>query len=261
VKFTDVTIEGIEMIKFEDFINNIPMPSSINIFTMKPFNGHALCVLEAPLVFAFINFLFGGSNTEDFNSEGRSFTSIEQNIIQKVVTTALHDMKAAWSNIEQVQPEYVRSEINPQFVNIAAPTQLIIKIEINVEVEDFKGKMFFCIPYSMVEPANQQLYSTGVQAEEYENDNQWQDVLKDILMNAYAELTVEIAKTEITFEDLMKFEVGSVISLNKPVSEASVVKIEGLPKFKGFPGQSRGNTAIKLTKILQGLPGIPGSSA
>ncbi len=260
VKFADVTIESIEMIKFEDFINNIPMPSSINIFTMKPFNGHALFVLEAPLVFAFIDFMFGGSNTEHFKSEGRSFTSIEQSIIRKVVATALHDMKAAWSSIEQVQPEYVKSEINPRFVNIASPTQLVIKIEINIEVEDFKGKMFFCIPYSMVEPANKQLYSTGVQAEEHENTNQWHDVLQEILMNAYTKLTVEIAKTEITFEDLMKFEVGSVISLNKPVSEASIVKIEGLPKFKGFPGQSRGSAAIKLTRILQGLPGMSGSS-
>jgi flagellar motor switch protein FliM len=177
-----------------------------------------------------------------------------------VVATALQDMKAAWSRIEQVQPEYVRSEINPRFVNIATPDQLVIKIEINVEVEQFQGKMFFCIPYAMVESANQQLYSTGVQADENENANQWHDVLKEILINAYTNLTVEIAKTEITFEDLMKFEVGSVISLNKPVSEASIGKIEGRPKFKGFPGQSRGSAAIKLPKTLLGLPGMSGSS-
>jgi flagellar motor switch protein FliM len=159
-------------------------------------------------------------------------------------------MKTAWGRIEQVQPEYVKSEINPRFVNIATPDQLVIKVEINIEVEQFTGKAFFCIPYSMVEPANKQLYSTGIQAEEYENANQWHDILKEILMDTHAKLAVEMARIEITFEDLMKFKVGSVINLNKPVSEESVVKIEGLPKFKGFPGQSRGNAAIKLTKIL-----------
>jgi flagellar motor switch protein FliM len=56
VNFADVSIEGIELVKFNDFMNAIPMPSNINIFTMKPFHGHALFVLEAPVVFAFIDY-------------------------------------------------------------------------------------------------------------------------------------------------------------------------------------------------------------
>ncbi|MEW6417086.1 MAG: flagellar motor switch protein FliM [Nitrospirota bacterium] len=250
MKFVDISIHNVEIVKFGEFMKTIPFPSSINIFKMEPLKGYSLLVIEAPLVFAFVEFFFGSTSAKHVKSEGRSFTSIEQRVIKKVVTMALNDVANAWSGIAPVQPEHVGSEMSPQFVTIVTPSEIVIKIEIHIEVEDFAGKFFFCIPYSMIESVKEKLYS-GVQTEKFETDHRWVTSLKEMLMYSYVEIVAEIGKVELTFEELMNLEVGNVISLGKPVSDGLLVRIEGLPKFIGMPGYSRGNQALKITDVLE----------
>jgi flagellar motor switch protein FliM len=172
MKYVDISIQSLEIIKFGDFIKTMPVPSSINIFKMKPLKGYSLLVLEAPLVFAFIEYFFGGANAQNIKSEGRAFTSIEQRIIQKVVNMALTDMKSSWNAIADIEPEYVSSEINPQFVTIVTPGEIVVNIEVLLEIEDFAGKLFFCIPYSTIEPVKDKLYS-GIQSDRVDADQRW----------------------------------------------------------------------------------------
>jgi flagellar motor switch protein FliM len=220
MKFIDISVQNIEVIKFGDFIKTIPVPSSINIFKMDPLKGYALLVLEAPLVFAFIE------------------------------KTALKDMGSAWSGIAEITPEYLSSEINPQFVTIVTPAEIVINIEILIEIEDFAGKLFFCVPYSMVEPVKEKLYS-GIHGDKFETDQRWAAVMRSVLKETYVNLTAEVGRITINFEDLMNFEEGNVINFGKSVSDELEVKIEGETKFRGTPGISRGNQAIKLTRLIE----------
>lgn len=250
MKFVDISVQNVEIIKFSDFIKTIPVPSSINIFKMDPLKGYSLLVLEAPLVFAFIEFFFGGANAQNIKSEGRAFTSIEQRVIQRVVNMALKDMKTAWNGIAQITPEYVSSEINPQFVTIVTPAEIVIKVEVLIEIEDFAGRMFFCIPYSMVEPVKEKLYS-GIQGDKFETDQRWALIMKNILRQTEVKLTAEVGRLRLTFEDIMDFKVGNVLNLGKSVHDNLIVNVEGLPKFKGVPGFSRGNQAVKLVEVIE----------
>jgi flagellar motor switch protein FliM len=250
MKFVDISVQNMEIIKFGDFIKTIPVPSSINIFKMDPLKGYSLLVMEAPLVFAFIEFFFGGASAQHIKTEGRAFTPIEQRVVKRVVNIALKDMANAWGGISPIKPEYIGSEINPQFVTIVTPAEIVISIEILIEIEDFAGRMFFCIPYSMVEPVKEKLYS-GIHGDKFETDHRWAKVMKQVLMETYVDVTVEIGSLVITFGDIMKFEVGTVINLGKAITDELIVKVEGLPKFKGIPGFSRGNQAVKLTRVIE----------
>jgi flagellar motor switch protein FliM len=49
----------------------------------------------------------------------------------------------------------------------------------------------------------------------------------------------------------MNFEVGSILNLNKSITNELIVKIEDLPKFKGLPGFSQGNQSVKISKVLE----------
>lgn len=245
MKFVDVSIQGIEMMKFSEFMKTLPLPSSINIFRMEPLKGHALLVIEAPMVFAFIEYFFGGTSAQHVKSEGRYFTLIEQRIIKKLVGMVLDDMREAWNVIARIQPELTGSEMNPQFVTIVTPTEVVIKIEVHIEVEEFTGKLFFCVPYSMVEPVKERLYS-GIQGEKSGADNRWVSALKEILMESYVNVVVEVGRTELTVNDLLHLEVGNVINLGKSVSDELMVKVGNIPKLKGAPGFSRGNQAVKI---------------
>ncbi len=250
MKYTDIGIQNVDTMKYSDFMKTIPMPSSINIFTMEPLKGLGLLVLEAPLVFAFIEFFFGGSSAQYVKSEGRAFTQIEQRVIQKVVNIALGDISRAWQVMSPVKPEYVGSEINPQFVSIVTPAEIVIKIDIDIEIEDFTGKMFLCLPYSMIEPLKEKLYS-GIHGDKFETDHRWADVLKRSLYETSVNLSVQLGSMEILIKDVMDFEVGNIINLGKSIDSKLIINVEGVPKYEAKPGVSRGNQSVKVTGFVE----------
>jgi flagellar motor switch protein FliM len=249
MKFVDISIHNVGIVKFGEFMKTIPFPSSINIFKMEPLKGYSLLVLEAPLVFAFVEFFFGGASVRNVKSEGRAFTSIEQRVIKRVVSMALSDLAQAWVGIAPIQPDHIGSEMNPQFVTIVTPSEIVIKIEVHIEVEDFTGKLFFCIPYSMIEPVKEKLYS-GIQGDKFDLDQRWVNRLKEILMNSAVEVVAEVGKINLTFSDLMSLKEGEVLTLGKCAADDMLIAVEDVTKFKGLPGYSRGNQAIRITKII-----------
>jgi flagellar motor switch protein FliM len=249
MKFVDVNIHGVEMMKFSEFMKTLPLPSSINIFKMEPLKGYSLFVLGAPAVFAFVEYFFGGTSARHVKAEGRYFTPIEQRIIKKITGMVLADLAMAWQNIVPVQPEHVGSEMNPQFVTIVTPTEVIIKIEVHIEVEDFTGKMFFCIPYSVIEPVKEKIYS-GIQGEKMETDSRWVSRLRSILMKSYVGVSAELGNTVFSVEELLNFNIGDIISLNRTVNDELIVRVEGIPKFRAVVGKSKGNHAVKVTGFI-----------
>jgi len=249
MKFVDISIHNVQVVKFGEFMKTIPFPSSINIFKMEPLKGYSLLVLEAPLVFAFVEFFFGGASVRNVKSEGRAFTSIEQSVIKKVIAMALQDLATAWGGIANITPEHVGSEMNPQFVTIVTPSEIVIKIEVHIEVEDFTGKLFFCLPYSMIEPVKEKLYS-GIQGDKFDLDQRWVGRLKDILMGSAVEVAAEMGTLTLSFSEIMNLQEGDVLMLNKCASDELAVKVQDVTKYNGLPGFSRGNQAIRITKVL-----------
>jgi flagellar motor switch protein FliM len=246
MRFIDIGIQNVEIIKFSEFMKVVPFPSSINIFKMDPLKGYALFILEAPLVFAFVEFFFGSTSARHVKSEGRSFTLIEQRIIKKITTLALKDLSTAWEGIVRICPEHVGSEMNPQFVTIVTPSEIVIKIEVIIEIEGWIGKVFICIPYAMIEPVKEKLYSS-IQTEAFEVDKMWNPMLRGMLLDFNVEVVAEFGKAKLTVKELMDLKVGNVIILDKSISDDLSFKVEGVPKFTGTPGFRKGSQAIRIT--------------
>ncbi len=249
-KNAQIAIQNIDTMKYSDFMRTVPMPSSINIFTLEPLKGYALLVMEAPLVFAFIEFFFGGNNVQYIKSEGREFTEIEQRVIQKIVNITLNDLSSSWKILMPVEHKLAGAEINPQFVTIVTPADIILKIDVDIEIEEFAGKMTFCIPYTMLEPIKEKLYS-GIHGDKVVTDTSWAETLKFSLYETKVSMSAELGTMVLPLRDIMNFEIGNIINLDNSVTSDMVVKVEGEPKFRGKPGISRGSQAIQVTGHIE----------
>jgi flagellar motor switch protein FliM len=253
MKSVDITIQSQDLVKFGEFMRTLPHPSSINIFKMEPLKGLALVVIEAPMVFAFVDQIFGGSSKPWLQSEGRYFTPIEQKIINKIVDTALKDLALAWQGIFFMEPQYVSSEMNPQFVTIdVTPSESVIRIEVQIEIENFAGKIFFCIPYSLVEPIKDKLYS-GIRSSSQAIDQRWITRLREILRESFVDLQVDLGSAEMSLRELGHIEKGNVITLETSIFDELIIRVEGVPKMKGIAGSYRGNQGIKVTKFIENI--------
>jgi len=250
MKSVEVTIRGYDLIKFGDVMRDLPQPSSINIFKMEPLTGFALVVIESPMVFSFVDQLFGGGNAPWVKTEGRYYTPIEQKIIRKIVDTALTDLGLAWQEVLPVELQYVNSEMNPQFVTILNPVENVIRIEIQIEMANFVGNLFFCIPISLIEPVKEKLFF-GIRHQVQASDQRWISSLKETLKESSVVLQVDIGSLELSFRELIHLEKGNVITLQTSIFDELLIRVEGVPKMKGTAGYYRGNQGIKVTKFLE----------
>ena len=246
-KIVDVVNVNVNITKFYDFLRSVPFPSSLNIIKLEPLRGFSLVVFDAPMIFTLIEFYFGGTGKGYYKPEGREFTPIEQRIIHKVVMMFLDSMEEAWKPVFPIKPQYVRTEMNPQFVTIVTPVDVVIEIEFILEIETRECKIMICIPYSSVEPIKDKLYSAFL-ADRDEMDMKWIGRIKAQIKQAPVLIEGVLGKVTIDFKTLLDLKSGDVITLQRRIDEDIDLLVEGIPKFKGKLGTFKGNYAIKITE-------------
>jgi flagellar motor switch protein FliM len=172
-------------------------------------------------------------------------------MIRKVVDAALADYERAWNPVYPISIHFSRSEVNPQFVGIVPSTELVVAVYFELEIDTLIGKMIICVPYGCLEPIRN-LLQAGFQSDQLEIDLAWIERLKGRLRETFVNLTAEVGRTEIKGRDLLDLEVGDVLSLDRYYTDELDVKVEGVLKFKGYPGAFKGNRAIKISSALGG---------
>lgn len=248
-KVVDITVTQKEMIKFGDFTRTLPVPTSLHVLKMEPFRGHVLLVVESRLIFNLVDCFFGGSGRSSFKIEGRDFTSIENRVINKVVRMALRDLEQAWSPVTPVAFKFVRSEVNPQFATIVPPTELVIVVHYELELDTLMGKIILCLPYSTIEPIRSKL-SASYQSDQLEVDYSWTRRFIRQLREIPVQICVHLGRTEIKGQDLLRLEKGDIIVLDQDVNHPLTVTVEKVPKYKAHAGVHQGNHAVKIVDFF-----------
>ncbi len=245
-KRVEINPISIDMAKFGDFIRSLPVPTSINIFKMDPLRGNALIVVDARLVFALVENFFGGQGSQP-KVEGREFTRIEQAVVDRVVKIVLSNMEEAWRPVHDVSMELLRSEINPQFAAIVPPSDVVIVITFEVELESAIGSFIACLPYATIEPIRSKLHAS-FQTERLEVDHAWVGRLKERLLETPVELRVHFGNTQITGNQLVKLREGDVIMLDTDTDELLEVTLAGVTKYWAICGTVKGSKAFQIIK-------------
>ena len=243
-KRVDVNPISIDMSKFGDFMRSLPVPTSINIFKLDPLRGNAILVVDSRLVFALVENFFGGAGSQP-KVEGRDFTPIEQAIIQKVVRIALANLEEAWRPVHEVHVELIRSEINPQFAAIVPPSDVVVVVTFEVELENAIGSMIACLPYATIEPIRSKLYAS-FQSERLEVDHAWISRFKERLMETPVEVVVEFGKTQLSGRQLLSLKEGDIILLDTDAEDLLKAEVQGVRKFWGIPGNVKSNKAFQV---------------
>ena len=216
---------------------------------IRPLRGSGLIVCEPALVFGVIDTLYGGIGKFQTRIEGRDFSATEQRVINRLVDVISEEYKKAWRGIYPLELDYQRSEMQPQFANIATPSEIVVSTSFTLEIGETSGTIYFCIPYSTLEPIRDVLYSS-TQGDSIEVDRRWVNVLTREIQAAEVTLVAELAKAGATVEQLLAMKPGDFIELEKPQRiEASV---DGVPVFECQYGTHNAKYAIRIEKSLRG---------
>ena len=243
----EVSVGSVRVSKYSEFIRNLVVPTNLNLVHMKPLRGTALMVFDPGLVFLLVDNLFGGDGRFHTRVEGRDFTQTEQRIILRILDIVFEAYTKSWEPVFPVEFEYIRSEMNTQFANIATPNEVVVSSTFTVELGSVSGQIHFCMPYSMIEPIRDALTSS-LQGEALEVDKRWIRLMTQQIQIAEVELVATLGTGRASFDEILNFKVGDIIPLT--VLEQIQATVDGVPVMDCTYGILNGQYALKVEKLL-----------
>jgi flagellar motor switch protein FliM len=232
----EVTAGEVKIIKMIDYLRNLFVPTSLNIYRINPLNGVALFTLDSKLIFTAVDMYFGGTGLLPFKIEGREYTPVEMSMVRSILDMSSENLRKAWAPVMDIEIDYMHSEMNPKFASIVDATDMIVVSPINVRFEGVEGRVDIVMPYAMLEPVRDKL------------EEGMSRTLKEEAKNIEIDLSVNLAELQMQMDDLMKMEKGDIIPIEMP--ELVTVKAEGISLVRGKVGESNDRKAVRIEQIL-----------
>lgn len=243
----EISVGPIKVQKYSEFIRNLVVPTNLNLVSVKPLRGTALVIFDPNLVFLVVDNMFGGDGRFHTRVEGRDFTATEQRIIQGMLNVVFGEYERSWKPVHELKFEYIRSEMNSQFANIATPSEIVVSTSFTLEFGGATADMHICMPYSMVEPIRDLLYST-MQSDQLSTDKRWVGTLRRQLQTAEVELVANLAHATVSLRQVLKMKPGDVIPVVIP--EVLNVEVDGVAIMECKYGQQSNQYALKVERFI-----------
>ncbi len=238
----EVTVVGVSMVKFSEYVRGLFMPTSLNLVSINPLRGTGLFVIDPNLVFATVDNFFGGDGRYHTRIEGREFTPTENRVVQILLNLLFADLSKSWEPVLKLDYKFINSEINPQFANIVSPTEVVVVQKFKMELEGGGGEFHVVMPYSMLEPIRESL-DAGMQSDQAHTDSRWTGSLKEELKQAVVEIDSTLCQIKMTIAEVLNLSEGDVIPIDMP--DLVTVRAQKIPIFKGTLGNSNGKNAVQ----------------
>ena len=238
----DVSIGGVQVQKFGEYMQMLYVPTSLNVVRVHPLRGMGFFALEAKLVFKLVDNFFGGDGRHA-KIEGREFTPTELRVVQMVLEQGFKDLEEAWKPLYQITLESAGSEVNPAMANIVSPSEAVIVSVFHIEVDGGGGDLHITLPYSMIEPIKD-ILDSGMTGDIGEADERWTKALRRDILKAAVDLECTVVDKQMPLRDIIDLKAGDIIPVDMP--EKLTLRANGVPVFKTRMGTSRGNLALEV---------------
>jgi len=244
----EVSLDNITSIRFGDYLNSIPLPAMLTVFKAEEWDNLGLLVVDSAMIYSVVDVLLGGRRgTAAMRIEGRPYTTIERNLVERMVTVVLNDLSAAFDPLSPVTFRFDRLETNPRFASIARPANAAILARLRIDMEDRGGRLELLLPYATLEPVRELLLQMFM-GEKFGRDSIWEGHLASELWHTDVDLTAVLDEFVMPLNDVINWKVGSRIILNSNPNSSIEMRCGDVPLFRGNMGRKGNSIAIRIDK-------------
>ncbi|HBU99447.1 flagellar motor switch protein FliM, partial [Thalassospira lucentensis] len=242
----EVSLDNILSLRFGDYLNSIPLPAMLGVFKAEEWDNYGLLTVDSALIYSIVDVLLGGRRgTAAMRIEGRPYTTIERNLVERMIHVVLGDLSAAFDPLSPVTFRFERLETNPRFATIARHANAAIVAKLRIDMEDRGGRLELLIPYATLEPVRELLLQMFM-GEKFGRDSIWENHLANELWQTHINLLAVLDEQVMSLGDVINLEVGNRLILNTSPTSPVEVRCGDVPLFKGMMGRKGDRIAIQV---------------
>jgi len=247
----EVSLDNISSIRFGDYLNSIPLPAMLAVFKAEEWDNFGLITVDSSLIYSIVDVLLGGRRgTAAMRIEGRPYTTIERNLVERMIAVVLADLSAAFDPLSSVTFRFDRLETNPRFATIARPANAAVVARLRVDMEDRGGRLELLLPYATLEPVRELLLQMFM-GEKFGRDSIWENHLATELWFTDVELEAVLDNTTVALNDVLEWEVGSRLDLLAKPESLVDLKCGEVRLFRGLMGRKGEKIAVRIEEKME----------
>ncbi len=247
----EVSLDNIISLRFGDYLNSIPLPAMLGVFKAEEWDNFGLLTVDSSLIYSIVDVLLGGRRgTAAMRIEGRPYTTIERNLVERMVHVVLADLSAAFDPLSPVTFRFDRLETNPRFAAISRPSNAAIVAKLRIDMEDRGGRLELMLPYATLEPVRELLLQMFM-GEKFGRDSIWETHLAEELWMTDIEMEAVLDEQVMHLRDILHLRVGSKIMLNAMPDSMIELRCGDVPMFAGKMGRKGNRIAIRVDEKVR----------
>ena len=244
----EVSLDQISSVRFGDYLNSIPLPAMLSVFKAEEWANYGLMVVDSALIYSIVDVLLGGRRgTAAMRIEGRPYTTIERNLVERMVHVVLSDLSAAFDPLSPVVFRFDRLETNPRFATIARPANAAVLAKLRIDMEDRGGRLELLIPYATLEPVRELLLQMFM-GEKFGRDSIWETHLASELWMTEVQISAVLDEMTVQLYDVLNWKVGTRILLNATPDDSIQLRCGDVAMFDGRMGRKGGHIAVRIER-------------
>jgi flagellar motor switch protein FliM len=245
-----VTVTNIDQFTYHEYVDSTPNPTFLAILSTPPWTGTSAFGMPLKIALTAIDFLLGGHGK---GTPERALTDIELGLMKNLIDRAMAELAYAFNSVTEVHPQIMRHESNPQFAQIAAPSEMMIVITFNLKIHEDEGVATLCYPYTTLQPVLEsfsgnlaQVVSTGHKARDASNK------LRRAVLDVPIEFRAEFPAVRLAAGDLAALELGDVIPFGISTDTPITGIVGGVPTYVVRPARKGKRMACQILSTLPG---------
>ncbi|GAB4238459.1 MAG: flagellar motor switch protein FliM [Methyloligellaceae bacterium] len=246
----EVSLDNISTMRFGDYLNSIPLPAMISVFKAVEWDNYALLTVDSTLIYSIVDVLLGGRGSPAIRIEGRPYTTIETNLMKRLIEVILEDAETAFEPLSPVTFEVERLETNPRFAAISRQANAAILIKLRIDMEDRGGRVEVLIPYATLEPIRDLLLQ-GFMGEKFGRDTIWESHLATEIYQTSVTLEAVLEQMTLPLRRVMDLKVGETIMLDSGPDDPVELRCHGIPLTTGTMGRVGNKVAIRVSNGIK----------
>ena len=242
----EVTLDNITSIRFGDYLNSIPLPAMLAVFNAHEWDNYGLMTVDSSLIYSVVDVLLGGRRgTAPMRIEGRPYTTIERNLVERMLNVVLADMSVAFEPLSPVNFVFDRLETNPRFATIARPANAAILIRCRIDMEDRGGKIETLLPYATLEPVRDLLLQMFM-GEKFGRDAIWESHLAEQMFDTDIEIEAVLDEQIMNLGTVAELKLGDTLILSATPESSVQLRCGNLHMLRGFMGRLADHVAVRV---------------
>jgi len=247
----EVSLDSISSVRFGDYLNSIPLPAILAVLKAEEWDNFGLMTVDSSLIYSIIDVLLGGGRgTSAIRVEGRPYTTIETNLVRRMIEIILADAMHAFAPLSPVTFNLERLETNPRFAAISRPANAAILVEFRIDMEDRGGKIEMLLPYATLEPIRDLLLQMFM-GEKFGRDPIWEGHLATQIHAAEIEVDAVLFERDMPLYQIMDVDVGETLVFDVGPTDPVTIKCGNIPLTDGSMGRSGELISVRVDHELR----------